>query len=80
MLIDRVHSCYKALLFSIVTSICYTFLPVMNNSLQTARGKMCTSGGDPLLLSPLDTELSLDLSMTGAQARKETKERRKKKY
>ena len=44
---------YKTLFFSIFTTIPYVFRPAMNKSLHAMLAKICTSRGDPLLLSPL---------------------------
>ena len=44
---------YKTLFFSIVATVSYAFSPVMNKSLHAALITICTSKGDPLLLSPL---------------------------
>ena len=42
---------YKTLFFNIVTTINYAFSPAMNYSLHAALLTICTSGGNPLLLS-----------------------------
>ena len=44
---------YKIFFSNIVTTINFVFLPVMNKSLHATLVKICTSRGDPLLLSPL---------------------------
>jgi len=44
---------YKMLFFSIATTTSYAFLPAVNKSLHAVLIKVCTSGGDPLMLSPL---------------------------
>jgi len=44
---------YKTLFFNVVITISYTFLPEMNKILHAVFVKICTSRGDPLLLSPL---------------------------
>jgi len=49
-LIEQILS-YKILFFSIVSTISYTFSPVMNKSLPAAHIKVCMSGADPLFHS-----------------------------
>ena len=44
---------YKTLFFHIITTISYTFSPVMNKNLHAVLVKICTSRGDPLSLSAL---------------------------
>ena len=50
-LFDKANSQLQNSLFNIVMTISYAFLPVMN--MHTALKQTCTSGVDPLLLSPL---------------------------
>ena len=44
---------YKTLLFNMVTTINCAFFMVINKSLHSVLVNICTSGGDPLSLSPL---------------------------
>mgnify|MGYP001852689430 CR=1 FL=1 len=44
---------HRTLFLNIITTISYIFSPVMNKSLHATITKICTSGGDPLLLLPL---------------------------
>jgi len=50
--VERIHS-YKTLFCNVLPTISYAFSPVMNKSLHAVHIKICTSGGDPLSLSPL---------------------------
>ena len=45
--------CYETLLFNIVTTITYAFAIEVNRSPHAKPAEICTSGADPLLLSPL---------------------------
>lgn len=51
-MIEQILS-YKTLFFYTVTITCYTFSPAMNKSLHATLVNICTSGGDPVLLSSL---------------------------
>ena len=44
---------YKTLFFNIATTISYALSPVMKKSLHATLITICTRGGDPLSLSPL---------------------------
>jgi len=51
-LIEQILS-YRILFFHKVSTSGYAFSPAMNKSLRAVLIKICASGGDPLLLSPL---------------------------
>ena len=51
-MIEQILS-YKTQFFNIVITIRYAFLSATNKSLHAALGKICTSRGEPLSLSPL---------------------------
>ena len=51
-MIEQILS-YRTLVFNTVTTISYAFLPAMNKSLRAVLVRICTSGGNPVSLSPL---------------------------
>jgi len=51
-LIEKILS-YKTLFFNLATTISYSFLPLVNKILHAVLLKACTSGSDPLSLSPV---------------------------
>jgi len=62
-LLDRVDSQLQNTVFQQSAPICNAFLPRMNKSPHSVLSKICTSGGDPLLLVSLLTRTTHCLSV-----------------